>query len=48
MSSQNDLRADIVKGVLDKLSDMYVVAFGVSPLPTVYAYRLCVDSFLFR
>ena len=44
----NDLRADIVKGVLDKLSDMYVVAFGVSPLRTVYAYRLRVDSFLFR
>ena len=44
----NDLRADIVSTILDKMSDMYVAAFGVSPISTVYAYRLCVDSFLFR
>ena len=34
----NDLRADIVSNILDKMSDMYVAAFAVSPLPTVYAY----------
>ena len=41
----NDLRADIISIILDKMSDMYVAA---SPLSTAYAYRLCVDSFLFR
>ena len=44
----NDLRAGIVSSVLDKMSDMYVAAFRVSPRSTVYAYRLCVDSFLSR
>ena len=44
----NDLRADIVSSILDKMSDMYVATFIVSPLSTVYAYRLWVDSFLFR
>ena len=34
----NDLRADIVSNILDKMSDMYVAAFAVSPLSTVYAY----------
>ena len=44
----NDLRGDIVKSILDKMSDMYVVAFVVSPLSAVYAYRLWIDSFSFR
>ena len=44
----NDLRADIVSSILEKMSDMYVTAFGSSPLSTMDAYRLCVDSFLFR
>ena len=34
----SDLRADIVKNILDKMSDMYVAAFGVSPLPVMYTY----------
>ena len=45
---ESDLRVDIVKGILDKMSDMYVATFVVSPLSTVYAYELWVDSFLFR
>ena len=44
----SDLRADIVSSILDKMSDMYVAAFEVSPLSEVYAYRLCVDSFLYH
>ena len=44
----NDLRADIVSSILDKMSDMYVVAFVVFTISTVYAYQLWVDSFLFR
>ena len=41
-----DLRADIVKMILDKMSDMWV---GVSHLSTMYTHqRLCVDSSLFR
>ena len=44
----NDLRADIVSSILDKMSDMYVVALVVFTISTVYAYRLWVDSFLFR
>ena len=44
----NDLRGDIVKGILDKMSDMYVAAFVVSPLSAVYAYQLWIDSFSFR
>ena len=43
----NDLRVDIVSSILDKMSDMYVVAFVVFTLSIVYAYRLWVDSFLF-
>ena len=43
----NDLRSDIVSSILEKMSDMYVAAFEVSPLSTVHAYRLWVDSFLF-
>ena len=44
----NDLRGDIVSSILEKMSDMYVAAFVVSHLSKLYAYRLCVDSFLFR
>ena len=44
----NDLRADIVECMLDKMSDMYVAAFRFSPLSVVYAYRLWTDSFLFH
>ena len=41
-----DLRADIIKMILDNMSDMWV---GVSPLSTIYTYqRLCIDSSLFR
>ena len=43
----NDLRVDIVRSILDKMSDMYVAAFRASPPSTVYAYQLCLDSFLF-
>jgi len=34
----NDLRADIVSSIQDKMSDMYVATFVASPLSTVYAY----------
>ena len=44
----NNLRADIVNSILDKMADMYVAASGVSPILMMYAYQLCVDSFLFR
>ena len=44
----DDLRGDIVRSILDKMSDMYVVAFRLSPLSVVYAYRLWADSFLFH
>ena len=44
----NDLRADIVTSILDNMSDMYVEGLAVSPLSTVYAYQLWLDSFLFR
>ena len=44
----DDLRVDIVRSILDKISDMYVAAFRASPPSTVYAYELCLDSFLFR
>ena len=44
----NDLRADIVNSILEKMSDMYVTASGASPLSTVDAYLLCVDSFSYR
>ena len=41
-----DLRAYIVKMILDKMSDTWV---GVSPLSTIYTYqRPCIDSSLFR
>ena len=45
----DDLRADIVKVIMEKMSDMCVGAFGVSSLSTIYTnQRLCVDSSLFR
>ena len=45
----NDLRADIVRIILEKMSDMYVGEFSLSPLPPMYTYEsLCVDSSLFR
>jgi len=45
----DDLRADIVRIILEKIPDMCVRAFGVSILSTMYAYQKpCVDSSLFR
>ena len=45
----DDLREDIVKVILDKMSDMCVAAFGLSIISMVYAYeKLCVDSCSFR
>ena len=42
----DDLRAEIVKTILDKMSDVYV---GVSLLTTIYTYqRFCLDSSSFR
>ena len=35
----NDLRADIVRTILEKMSDMCVGTFGVSPLSTMYTYK---------
>jgi len=45
----SDLRADIIKVILDKMSDMCVGAFDLSILSMMHAYeRLCADSSLFR
>ena len=45
----DDLRADIVNVILDKMSDMYVGALDLSVLSIIYTYRkLCSDSSLFR
>jgi len=45
----NDLRADIVNVVLDKMSDMCVGAFYLSILSIMYTYKkLCIDSSSFR
>ena len=45
----NDLRVDIVEGILEKMSDMCVLAFGVSSLSAMYTYpRLFTDSSLLR
>ena len=42
----NDLRADIVKVIVDKMSDMCVGAFYLSIPSMVYSYKiLCLDSF---
>jgi len=35
----DDLRADILKGILDKMSDMYVGTFDVSTLSMISAYK---------
>ena len=44
-----DLRADIVRIILEKISDMCVEAFSISTLPMRYTYpRLYADSSLFR
>ena len=34
----NNLRADIVNSILDKMADMYVAASGASPILMMYAY----------
>ena len=45
----DDLRANIVRVSLEKMSDMYVGPFTISTLSTMYTYqRLCVDSSSFR
>ena len=45
----NDLRADIIKVILDKMSDMCVRAFRIPCLSMVNAYaKLCADSSLLR
>ena len=44
----NDLRMDIVRVILEKISDMYVRPFRISTPSIMYAYQpLCVDSSLF-
>ena len=44
-----DLRADIVRAILEKISDMCVGKFSFPTVSVICAYRkLCVDSFLFR
>ena len=35
----DDLRADIVRRILDKMSDICVVAFGNSALSLMYTYE---------
>ena len=45
----DDLRADIVRIIVEKISDMCVGAFSISTLSMVYTYlRLCTDSSLFH
>ena len=45
----NHLREDIVRVILDKISDMCVGPFSISTLSMMHAYRRsCVDSSLFR
>ena len=45
----DDLRGDIVRIILEKLSDMWVEAFRISTLSMIYTYiRLYADSSLFR
>ena len=44
-----DLRADIIRVILENISDMCVRPFRISTLSMMYTYqRLCVDSSLFR
>ena len=45
----NDLRADIVRVILDKISDMCVRQFRICILSMMYTYQLwCLDSSSFR
>ena len=45
----NDLRADIVRVILEKISDMCVGPLRISTISMMYTYqRLCADSSLFR
>ena len=45
----NDLRVDIVRVILKKMSNMWVGPFRISTLSTLYTYQLFrVDSSLFR
>ena len=45
----DDLRADIVRVILEKISDMCVGPFRISILSMMYTYQiLCLDSSLFR
>jgi len=45
----NDLRADIIKVIMDKFSSMCVGALALPTLSVMYAYRKSrADSFLFR
>ena len=45
----DDLRADIVRIILDKISDMWVEAFSISTPSMIYTYlRFYIDSSLFR
>jgi len=45
----NDLRADIVRVILEKISDMCVGLFGISILSMMHTYqKFCADSSLFR
>ena len=49
LAMNEDLRADILRVILEKISDMYVGILGVSTLSTVNTYqRLSVGSSLFR
>jgi len=44
----SDLRADIVRVIVEKMSDMCVGALGIShSLKDVYLLTFCVDSSLF-
>ena len=45
----NDLRADIVRVILEKIADMCVTLFSIFTLSMIYTYqRLCVDFSLFH
>ena len=45
----NDLREDIVRVILEKISDMCVGPLRISTMSMMYTYqRLCADSSLFR
>jgi len=45
----DDLRADIIRIMMEKTSDMYVGTFNISSLSLIYTYkRLCADSSLLR